>query len=472
MLRTMPSRLLHPGKRATLILAGVLIPLIALADFRNVENIPLGFLYLLPMLLLGRVLNAWATVASAALCTLLAELFDPFPWNFRIGLPRDNLYFAAFVTVGVFVYTANRNRRIVLAQLREIERQSAARQEAEEQLKVLVETSPAAIFTTGSDGAILMANGAAARMLGLPLESLPGRVLAQFFPALGNIGRDAASGQLFRAVMQSRAHRADGDTFMAEICFSTYGTRSGARLAAMVLDTSEELRTHEESNLQQVLAGSRIAVSAIAHEVRNVCGAISVVHQNMARAQLLPGNKDFEALGNLVLALESVAAVDLDHYADPATEVDLHSILDDLRIVIAPAVEEDSIQLSWNLHPALPAIRADRNKLMQIFLNLTNNAIRALGRTPDGNRSLVLSTELLPGSVAVQFLDNAGGVAHPAELFHPFQAGAHATGLGLYLSRAFARSFGGDLRYTSSPGSALFTVVLPIAEPPSQAHSV
>jgi signal transduction histidine kinase len=192
----------------------------------------------------------------------------------------------------------------------------------------------------------------------------------------------------------------------------------------------------------------------------------------MARAQLLRGNKDFEALGNLVLALESVAAVDLDHYADPATEVDLHSILDDLRIVIAPAVEEDSIQLSWNLHPALPAIRADRNKLMQIFLNLTNNAIRALGRTPDGNRSLVLSTELLPGSVAVQFLDNAGGVAHPAELFHPFQAGAHATGLGLYLSRAFARSFGGDLRYTSSPGSALFTVVLPIAEPPSQAHSV
>jgi two-component system sensor kinase FixL len=55
--------------------------------------------------------------------------------------------------------------------------------------------------------------------------------------------------------MQSRGHREDGDTFLADICFSTYRTDSGSRLAAMILDASEELRTREESSLHQMLAG-------------------------------------------------------------------------------------------------------------------------------------------------------------------------------------------------------------------------
>ena len=70
--------------------------------------------------------------------------------------------------------------------------------------------------------------------------------------------------------------------------------------------------------------------------------------------------------------------------------------------------------------------------------------------------------------VAVELIDNAGGVPHPEELFRPFQPGAHATGLGLYLSRAFARSFGGDLQYSPVPGHASFTVTLPIASNPEE----
>ena len=56
--------------------------------------------------------------------------------------------------------------------------------------------------------------------------------------------------------------------------------------------------------------------------------------------------------------------------------------------------------------------------------------------------------------------DNGGGVAHPEHLFRPFQAGAEATGLGLYLSRAFMRSFGGELRYLPIPDGACFVVSL------------
>ena len=60
----------------------------------------------------------------------------------------------------------------------------------------------------------------------------------------------------------------------------------------------------------------------------------------------------------------------------------------------------------------------------------------------------------------VDFIDNGGGVKHPELLFHPFQDGAHANGLGLYLSRAFMRSLGGELHYKPVPGGACFTVEL------------
>jgi len=58
----------------------------------------------------------------------------------------------AFFSIGVFVHEVNRNRQVIMEQLHEIERQSDARLEAEEQLKVLIESSPAAIITADADG--------------------------------------------------------------------------------------------------------------------------------------------------------------------------------------------------------------------------------------------------------------------------------------------------------------------------------
>jgi signal transduction histidine kinase len=63
----------------------------------------------------------------------------------------------------------------------------------------------------------------------------------------------------------------------------------------------------------------------------------------------------------------------------------------------------------------------------------------------------------------VEFADNGGGVAHPDQLFRPFQDGAQSSGLGLYLSRAFLRSFGGEIRYLALPDGACFIVTLQVA---------
>jgi signal transduction histidine kinase len=261
--------------------------------------------------------------------------------------------------------------------------------------------------------------------------------------------------------MQARGLREDGETFLADISFSTYRTNSGARLTAMVLDASEELRTHEVAGLHQLLAGSRIAIGAVSHEIRNVCGAIAVVHQNLARGGLLAGNQDFEALGNLAVALERISSVSLQQSTDHATEVDLAALLDELKIVVAPALSEENILTEWKADAGLPLVWADRTSLMQVFLNLISNSTRALS---DKEPRLISVTAMTKNRrVLVEFVDNGGGVATPEHLFRPFQTGANVTGLGLYISRAFVRSFGGDLRYQPVSGGACFIVDLAMA---------
>jgi len=452
------SSLLGGRKRSVLLRSALLIGAIGLFDWRAMDELPLGFLYLLPMLMVGRVLRPAQIAGVAVLCTVLAEVFDPFKWSLTGGIPRDVLYFSSFFCVGLFVFEVTKNRQVVLRHLEEIERQSDARRDAEEQLKVLIESSPAAIITTDTEGCVLQANEAAHRMLAVDPAQLAGRSIDVYFPSLANILHREPDHHLFRAVMQSRGLREDGEVFLAEICFSTYRTTSGSRLAAMILDASEDLRTREEASLHQMLAGTRIAVGAVSHEIRNVCGAIAVVHQNLSRTESLSQNKDFEALGSLVLALERIASVDLRQSGEQATEVDLNSVLDDLRIVVAPSLRDENVEGAWTLVDDLPLVWADRGTLMQVFLNLTTNSRRALARVRD--RELAVKARVENRRVVVDFIDTGGGVKRPELLFHPFQDGADANGLGLYLSRAFMRSFGGELRHKAVPGGACFTVEL------------
>lgn len=450
--------LFRGSRRGVLLRAAALIAVIALIDWRVIAQVPLGFLYLIPMLMVGSVEGRAGIFSAALLCTYLAERFSDLDWSLRTGASRDVLYFAAFVGAGLFIREVNLSRRAAIENLHEIEHERDARKDAEEQLKILIDSSPIAIVTADAAGSVLMANEAAHRMLGVPDGALPGRLIHKYLPALTNIAVNDASMQLLRAVMQARGLREDGEAFFADICFSTYRTAAGVRLAAIVLDISEDLRAHEVSGLHQLLEGSRIAVSALSHEIRNVCAAIAAVHRNLMRAPSLSGNRDFEALGSLLVALERVSSVNMQQSASQATEVDLSILLDELKIVVAPSLEEDGIVSQWIVESGLPLVWADRSSLMQVFLNLVSNSSRALARKERRTLSLVACSEA--GKIVVRISDNGGGVAHPEHLFHPFQVGAESTGLGLYLSRAFVRSFGGELRHVPLSDGACFIVEL------------
>ena len=447
--------------RARLLLAAAtMILTVALIDWRVDLNVTFGFLYLFPMLIVGSCLPPWQIAVVGAVCTILAEVFDPFPWEPAAGIPRDIFMLAAYFGTGLFAYESAKNRRLTRQHLEEVEKEASLRRDAEQQLKALVESSPAAILTVDSAGRILMANQAAHRLLGFEPETLPGGAIQNFLPPLASVPPADESTPSFRTAMQCSGRRRDGEVFLADVWFSTYLTSAGARLAAMLVDSSEDLRDQEESSLHHLLVASRLAVGAVSHEIRNVCGAISVVYENLSRYRGLTESEDFRALGNLVDGLGKIATLELRQSAgtDELASVDLGSVLDELRIVTAPSLRESGVLMRWHVPQTLPRVWAERHSLLQVLLNLTKNSQRAM--EDQCVKEFRVSACVEGERVVVRVRDTGNGIANPERLFQPFQQGAEATGLGLYLSRALVRTFRGDLRYEPESQGCCFALDL------------
>lgn len=451
---------LKASRIQVLIAAGVMIVIIALLDWRVKQDVLFGFLYLFPMLMLGTCLQRWQLSLVAAACTFLVEWYRPGVWTPSEGIPRDLFVIAAYLGVGFFAYESRKNRDLALHHVQEIEGEISLRREAEEQLRVLVESSPAAIITLDSMRKILLANQAAHRLFGFEAGSLEGISIENFLSPLANVPLADEPTPRFRTAMQCYGRRRDGEVFLADVWFSTYHTARGPRLSAMVVDSSEDLRDRKESRLHQLLAGSRLVIGAVSHEIRNVCGAISLVYANLCRNTTLTENEDFRTLGKLVDVLGRVAALELSQSArtQEITGVDLKSVFSELRIVIDLAVSQSGITVHWNVPDDLPLVCADHENLLQVFLNLIKNSERAMeGRE---EKQLFISTEVEDRRVLVRVRDTGPGISSPEYLFRPFQPRAEATGLGLFLSRAFVRAFQGDLRYEQEPAGCCFALEL------------
>jgi two-component system sensor kinase FixL len=465
----------YPSATArTLLAGGLLIFTIAFIDSR--VNLSFGLLYLFPIILVGTVLPRWQVVLTALVCTWLTDLFDPFPFIVAASLPQDLLVFTSLAGTGLVACEVTRSRRrqvehleTVQHHLEMVQQEVTARREAEEQLAFLINASPVAILTMDSEGAVVMANAAAHRLLGVRAGQLVGRRISRHIPALGRVpsGRDQSGA--FQTDMQCRGEREDGAVFLANVFFSTYQTASGPRLAALVVDDSAALLEREESKLEELLAGSRIVVAAVSHEVRNLCGAMSFIYENLVRSGELGGNKDFDALGSLVNALANIASVELRQTAKRPSRItgsELVEVLEDLRIVLDRFCEDDDICVEWperwlSVPQELPSVSADRHHLLQVLLNLTKNSQRALQRSEV--KRIAISMSVQPDVVSIRVTDTGPGPGVAEKLFQPFQKGADSTGLGLYLSRALLRSAHGDLRYDPGMPGCSFVIDLAVA---------
>ena len=454
-------------RRRVSLASAAAILLIAAADWRVQPNVSLGFLYVCPILVLGLYGKRLHIAVAAAACSLLHEALAPTPWQDGGG-GRLVTAAVAFLGAGLFVSELARNRQLAVAHAAQLAQQIALREELQQELRVLVESSPAAILTLDGQGRVLLANEAAHRLLAFDAgRPLRGESMRPHLAAL--VSALERPHGLLRTNMECVGRRLDGEVFLAHVWFSTYRTQSGPRLAAIVLDVSDQLRDREAVSLGSVAAASRVLFGAVSHEVRNLASAAAVAHANLARVPGLSASADFAALGVLVEGLERIASSELQLGSKRAAQtVDLGTAFDELRIVLEPAFGEEEIAIEWRIARELPPVLADRDSLLQIFLNLAENSRRALAGCDE--KRLVISAGCDAESVVVRFEDSGPGVSQPDELFKPFQRGGSGTGLGLFVSRTIARSFAGDLRYEPVEHGSRFAVHLVrtrLPEPPA-----
>lgn len=212
------------NRTTVLLVSSAILMAVALADWWTKPYVSLGFLYLFPIMLTAGFLPRWVLAFLGITCAVLSEVFS----SLDKSLVRLAFETLALVGCGLFVAELARNRRLSL--------------EAQERLRILVETSPAAIVTVDDHGFIELANRAATELIAPRDGHLVGHPVAAFLPELHHALR-REDGPQFRASMQCRGHRDDGQSFMADVWFSTYKEASIPKLAAIIGEVNEEAPT-------------------------------------------------------------------------------------------------------------------------------------------------------------------------------------------------------------------------------------
>jgi two-component system, LuxR family, sensor kinase FixL len=175
-----------PANRSRmLVIATILIAAIAAVDWWATHYISLGFLYLFPIIIFGGFLPRTWIVVIALACAFLQEAFSNLPESEAVI--RLMFSSAGFVGTGLFISEMIRNRRNVLKHSEELEDQIKLRKDAEQQMRSLVESSPAAIVTVDSDGNVLLANEAAQQLLAPDAAPLHGQPVKTYLPALQTV---------------------------------------------------------------------------------------------------------------------------------------------------------------------------------------------------------------------------------------------------------------------------------------------
>ncbi|HEY2444970.1 MAG TPA: ATP-binding protein [Rhizomicrobium sp.] len=155
--------------------------------------------------------------------------------------------------------------------------------------------------------------------------------------------------------------------------------------------------------------------------------------------------------------------------------VNIHEILDRVRkLAQSGFVRHAALREEYD--PSLPSVPGDRDRLIQLFVNLVRNAADAV---PEAGGEIVLSTAFRPGMrlrvasaqssrglpLEVCVRDNGHGIAADLlpHIFDPFvTTRPHGTGLGLALAAKIVAEHGGAIECDSAPGRTAFRVLLPV----------
>lgn len=458
------------SRKHMLSLAAAMVAVLALLEWIYDFDFSLGILYIFPVVVASTVLTRWQIVAASIFCAYTRGLFTADETHLE-HLLRFGMATIAYTGCGLLIYQINDSRRVVLLHYARVRFEQKLRRRAEEQLRLMAESSPAAILTLAADGRILAANRAAHTMFDLREEqSLLQRPIRDFVPFFDDALRLPADLGRIRTSTSTWASRAEGTHFPASAWFSIYGDGEQRRLAAILVDTSNDVREREHAHFEQLTQHNRLLAGAVSHEIRNLCSAIAVVSSNLERHRHLSKDPDFEALKNLVSGLSNMASFDLRNQARMQhPPVQLSSLADELRVIIGQDWEEIGGRLEWHVPASFPPVQAERDGLLQVLLNLSQNALRAAEETDEP--CLMIQALDRSGRAVLRITNNGPAIADPSSLFQPFRtASTNGTGLGLYVARAMVKNFGGELHHVPTAVGATFELTLRFAASGSIEH--
>ena len=222
-------------------------------------------------------------------------------------------------------------------------------------------------------------------------------------------------------------------------------------------------------------------VSTVSHELRTPLTSIRAFAEILADNADTPPEKrqrfigvilkETERLTRLINQMLDLAKIESGRAEWNTEALDLVELVREAEGAVGALFREKGVQLETEMPEDFPPVCADRDRLMQVLLNLLANAVKFCERGRGVVRVRLLHE---PGRVRVDVIDNGVGVApeHHERIFEKFrQVGdtltdrPQGTGLGLPISRQIVRHLGGDLWVESELGrGAIFRFTLPLAE--------
>jgi GAF domain-containing protein len=243
-------------------------------------------------------------------------------------------------------------------------------------------------------------------------------------------------------------------------------TRDDVELLELVAErvalAIERAQLHEETLRLDALRANFVAIAS--HELRTPAASVYGVLKTLAgHAGLSPelrdelvqtGVEQGERLRRLLEQLLDLSQLDANAVTVSPKPIAVRTVLEEIARDTVPA----GIHVTFDVPRELAAL-ADRLVLDRIVSNLLTNAVRY------GEPPLVVAAEERDRHLRISVSDAGRGIPEDvrARLFEPFarEPDTSGAGLGLAISRSYARAHGGDLVYEPSGSGTRFELVLP-----------
>ncbi|AKF05173.1 sensor histidine kinase [Sandaracinus amylolyticus] len=278
---------------------------------------------------------------------------------------------------------------------------------------------------------------------------------------------------------------------IVELAFVAFVLGLPTAFAAAILKQLREKESALLARTEQLVEAQRQRTQFMAnvtHELRTpihgICGLADLVESGVY-GPVTDKQKDAVrdvksgALGLLRLIddLLTLAREDAGKLEYRATDFDLEEVLASVMSTVGSLRGTRPLDVRLEPHDALPAMRTDRGKLVQILVNLLANAVKF---TPDGGHITLRARALPGGPVRVEIEVEDDGIGIPLDqqraVFEAFrqvdgspERRYGGTGLGLALVQRLTSLLGGSVALRSEPGKgSTFTITLPALGPPAR----